>query len=81
MYGTHKVLGTWYIAQETAIKTRFGGVERRGWGRGLLLLLLLVVLIFTRTIKSVVTQAPVTLERRNIPGNKHNAKSGYTHTW
>ena len=37
-----------------------------------LLLVVVVVLTFTRIIKSVVTgQAPVTLELRNTPGKKH----------
>ena len=41
-----------------------------------------VVLTFTRIIKSVVTgQAPVTLELRNTPGAKHTNKPKVVHAY
>ena len=49
-------------------------------GISLLLLLFVVVLTLTRTIKSVVTgQAPVTLELRNTPAKNNHNPRWYTH--
>ena len=54
-------------------------VRNRGFCRGGIVVVVVVVLALTRRIKPVVTrQAPVTLELRNTPGKEHKRAKGGT---